>query len=371
MKFSPYCFYLVALGAGLSGALFIPTLSLFLANELQVASWKIGTFYSINAFTNIAISFLLAHFSDRVLHRRPLLLICLVALALNALLFIFCRSYLLLITLGSLLGAIGSAAAPQLFALARHNRSDANFSATLRAQFSLAWIFGPPLAFWLIDLAGYVWLYSVQLTLLLAVTLLAFRLPSGKQQPVQQTQAGIGSLPLGYNLTFLMLATLLVWSCSALYLIAFPLYLAQQPTLSSNWTGLLFGVAAALEVPAMLLSARLLSRWGKRAQMQVAILCGILFYLGLFFSRDLTSLLLLQFFNAVFIAVIATVGLFWFQDLLQNRQGMAATLYTNAVSMGVLIAGGLQGGLASFVIWPVACLLLVLSFLLIAKVDNV
>ncbi|WP_277977227.1 MFS transporter [Pantoea endophytica] len=374
MKHSTFPFYVVALGAGLSGALFIPTLSIFLASELNVAAWKIGAFYSVNALSSIAMSLLIARYSDRVTRRRPLLLLCLFALALNALLFILCRNYLLLITLGSLLSACGSAAIPQLFALARQTRSDNAFSAILRAQFSLAWVFGPPLAFWIIQLAGFTWLYAIMFVLLLSVTLLAIRLPPGEQiasaAPAKQT----ARQPLGHNLSFLMLATLLVWSCSALYLIAFPLHLTEQPSLSADWSGVLFGLAAALEIPIMLLSARMLKCWGKKTQMQAAMLCGVIFYAGIFFSQGFIPLMLLQIFNAIFIAIIATVGMFWFQDLLQHRQGMAATLYTNSMSIGVLLAGVLQGIITTvspLAIWPAACVLLVMSLLLITKVDNV
>lgn len=374
MKIPVFSFYIVALGAGLSGALFTPTLSLFLASELNVAAWKIGAFYSVNALSSIAISVAIARYSDLLPQRRPLLLCCLAALALNALLFIFCRDYVLLITLGSLLSACGSAAVPQLFALARQSRSDNGFSAILRAQFSLAWIFGPPLAFWIIHTFGFVWLYSGMLMLLVAVTLLALRLPSGEKPISAVASLPAERQPLSHNLIFLMLATLLVWSCSSLYLIAFPLHLAQQSSLSSDWTGVLYGLAAALEIPIMLLSTRMLTRWGKRTQIQFAMLCGIIFYAGVFFSHSFIYLMLLQIFNATFIAIIATVGLFWFQDLLQKQQGMAATLYTNAVSIGVLIAGVLQGiltAISPLAIWPAACVLLVISLLLITKVDNV
>ncbi|MBY4889182.1 sugar efflux transporter [Pantoea sp. DY-15] len=374
MKHSTFSFYMVALGAGLSGALFIPTLSLFLAVELNVAAWKIGAFYSVNALSSIAMSLLIARYSDRVTQRRPLLLLCLFAQALNALLFIFCRDYLLLISLGSLLNACGSAAIPQLFALARQTRSDNAFSAILRAQFSLAWVFGPPLAFWIVQLAGFTWLYAVMFVLLLSVTLLAVTLPPGERLASATPAKQPDRQPLGQNLCFLMFATLLVWSCSALYLIAFPLHLAEQPTLSADWSGVLFGLAAALEIPIMLLSASMLKRWGKKTQMQAAMLCGMMFYVGIYFSKSFIPLMLLQIFNAIFIAIIATVGMFWFQDLLQHRQGMAATLYTNSMSIGVLLAGVLQGIITTvspLAIWPAACVLLVMSLLLITKVDNV
>lgn len=366
-------FYLVALGAGLSGALFTPTLSLFLAAELHATAWQIGAMYSITALCSIAVSLGLASYSDRLTQRRPLLLFCLSALMFNALLFVFCRDYIWLLTGASLLSAIGSAAVPQLFALARQTRSDNQFSAILRAQFSLAWVFGPPLAFWIVQQQGFTVLYSSTTALLSGVLLLALILPGGAAPP-PPSPAQRKPQPLGRNLTGLILATLLMWSGSALYLIAFPVHLAQWPGLSGSWTGILFGVAAALEIPFMLLSARYLPRWGKKPQMQFAILCGIIFYAGIFFSSSFIALLILQIFNAIFIAVIATVGLFWFQDLLHSRQGLAATLYTNAVLLGVLIAGVLQGVLTSFsplAIWPAACLLLVMSLLLITKVKHV
>lgn len=374
MNIAALRFYLVALGTGLSSALFIPTLSLFLANDLQVLSWQVGTFYSVNALSSIAISFLVAHFSDRISRRKPLLIFCISMLMLNSLLFIFCRHYMLLITLGSLLSACGSAAVPQLFALARQTHSEAQFSAILRAQFSLAWVFGPPLAYWLIQQSGFTFLYTVITSIMFIVLLLSTKLPSSPASPSSTARLPANNQPLGYNLCYLMTTTLLVWTCSALYLIAFPLHLEREPSLSGDWTGILYGVAAALEIPVMLFSAKLLGRFSKKNQMQLAILCGLIFYAGVFFSRSFISLLLLQAFNAIFIAIIATVGLFWFQDLLKNRQGMAATLYTNAVSIGILIAGILQSlftHATSLIIWPVACMLLVLSFLLLKKIEDI
>nr|WP_233456301.1 hypothetical protein [Enterobacter asburiae] len=124
----------------------------------------------------------------------------------------------------------------------------------------------------------------------------------------------------------------------------------------------------------MLFSAKLLRFFGKKSQMQTAMLCGFIFYAGISLSNNFYSLLLMQFFNAFFIAVSSTIGLFWFQDFLKNRQGLAATLYTNAVSIGILIAGILQSlftQITPLAIWPAACVLLMLSFLLITKTDDI
>ncbi len=88
------------------------------------------------------------------------MLCCLMAVG-NALLFAFNRHYLTLITCGVMLASIANAAMPQLFALAREYadssaREVVMFSSIMRAQLSLAWVIGPPLAFY----AGpQLWLY--------------------------------------------------------------------------------------------------------------------------------------------------------------------------------------------------------------------
>ena len=72
----------------------------------------------------------------------------------NALLFAFNRHYLTLLTCGVLLASLANTAMPQLFALAREYadssaREVVMFSSVMRAQLSLAWVIGPPLAFML------------------------------------------------------------------------------------------------------------------------------------------------------------------------------------------------------------------------------
>ena len=63
----------------------------------------------------------------------------------------FNRHYLTLITCGVLLASLANTAMPQLFALAREYadnsaREVVMFSSVMRAQLSLAWVIGPPLA---------------------------------------------------------------------------------------------------------------------------------------------------------------------------------------------------------------------------------
>lgn len=54
---------------------------------------------------------------------------------------------------------------------------------------------------------------------------------------------------------------------------------------------------------------------------------------------------MLQLFNAIFIGIIAGIGMLYFQDLMPGRPGAATTLFTNSISTGVILAGVLQGAL--------------------------
>lgn len=67
-------------------------------------------------------------------------------------LFAWNRNYFILLFIGVFLSSFGSTANPQMFALAREHadrtgREAVMFSSILRAQVSLAWVIGPPLAY--------------------------------------------------------------------------------------------------------------------------------------------------------------------------------------------------------------------------------
>ena len=84
---------------------------------------------------------------------------------------------------------------------------------------------------------------------------------------------------------------------------------------------------------------------------------------------------MLQLFNAVFIGIVAGIGMLWFQDLMPGRAGAATTLFTNSISTGVILAGVLQGALSqSFghasVYWVIAAISL-LALGLTARVRDV
>lgn len=364
-------FMLVAFMMGIAGALQAPTLSLFLSREVGAQPFWVGLFYTVNAIAGIVVSLGLAKRSDNQGDRRKLIMFCCLMAVGNALLFAFNRHYLTLITCGVLLASIANAAMPQLFALAREYadssaREVVMFSSVMRAQLSLAWVIGPPLAFMLALNYGFTAMFSIAAVIfVISLTLIALMLPSVArvEQPADVVQNQISGWK-DSNVRMLFIASTLMWTCNTMYIIDMPLWISSDLGLPDSLAGILMGTAAGLEIPAMILAGYYVKRFGKRRMMVTAVAAGVLFYVGLIFFHSHTSLLVLQLFNAVFIGIVAGIGMLWFQDLMPGRAGAATTLFTNSISTGVILAGIIQGALAqSFghfsVYWVIAGISLV------------
>ena len=102
--------------------------------------------------------------------------------------------------------------------------------------------------------------------------------------------------------------------------------------------GVALGVAAALEVPAMLLIGRLTGRFSHLLLIGTGCLAGIAYYAGLAFVSGPVVLLALQVPNAWFFAAVAGIGLPLFQDLLP-RPGLATGLFMNTRRLGSIASG--------------------------------
>ncbi len=375
-------FMLVAFMMWVAGALQAPTLSLFLSREVGAQPFWIGLFYTVNAIAGIGVSLWLAKRSDSQGDRRKLIIFCCLMAIGNALLFAFNRHYLTLITCGVLLASLANTAMPQLFALAREYadnsaREVVMFSSVMRAQLSLAWVIGPPLAFMLALNYGFTVMFSIAAGIFtLSLVLIAFMLPSVAR--VELPSENALSMQGGWqdsNVRMLFVASTLMWTCNTMYIIDMPLWISSELGLPDKLAGFLMGTAAGLEIPAMILAGYYVKRYGKRRMMVIAVAAGVLFYTGLIFFHSRMALMTLQLFNAVFIGIVAGIGMLWFQDLMPGRAGAATTLFTNSISTGVILAGVIQGAIAQswghFAVYWVIAVISVVALFLTAKVKDV
>lgn len=386
-RFNPVfaAFLLIAFLTGIAGALLAPTLSLFLTTEVKVRPLWVGMFYTVNAIAGIIVSFLLAKRSDTHGDRRKLILVCCAMAVGNSLLFAFNRDYLTLITVGVLLAAVANTAMPQIFALAREYadssaREVVMFSSVMRAQLSLAWVIGPPLSFMLALNYGFTVMFMIAAVIFAVSVLLVWLiLPS---VPRANVEIGVDSPPIAPisawrdpDVRLLFVASMLMWTCNTMYIIDMPLYITADLGLPERLAGWLMGTAAGLEIPAMLLAGYYVKRFGKRNMMLFAVAAGVLFYAGLVLFKFQLALMVLQLFNAVFIGIIAGIGMLYFQDLMPGRPGAATTMFTNSISTGVILAGVLQGALVEtfghYAVYYLITLLAILALWMCVKVREV
>lgn len=348
-------FLLVAFLTGIAGALQTPTLSLFLTNEVHVRPAMVGFFFTGSAVIGILVSQFLAGRSDRQGDRKSLIVFCCLLGMMACVLFAWNRNYFILLFVGVFLSSFGSTSNPQMFALAREHadktgREAVMFSSILRAQVSLAWVIGPPVAYALAMGFGFTTMYlSAAVAYVVCGIVVWMLLPSmRKVRPAAGSRIEAPRTNRRDALLLFVICTLM-WGTNSLYIINMPLFIIDELHLPEKLAGLMMGTAAGLEIPTMLIAGYYAKRFGKRFLMRVAVVAGIFFYIGMLTVHSPVLLLAMQLLNAIYIGILAGIGMLYFQDLMPGQAGAATTLYSNTTRVGWIIAGSMAGIVAE--IW--------------------
>ena len=348
-------FLIVAFLTGIAGALQTPTLSIFLTDEVHARPAMVGFFFTGSAVIGILVSQFLAGRSDKRGDRKSLIVFCCLLGVLACTLFAWNRNYFVLLFVGVFLSSFGSTANPQMFALAREHadktgREAVMFSSFLRAQVSLAWVIGPPLAYALAMGFSFTVMYlSAAVAFIVCGVMVWLFLPSMQKELPLAT--GTVEAPRRNRRDTLLLFVIctLMWGSNSLYIINMPLFIINELHLPEKLAGVMMGTAAGLEIPTMLIAGYFAKRLGKRFLMRVAAVGGVCFYAGMLMAHSPVILLGLQLLNAIFIGILGGIGMLYFQDLMPGQAGSATTLYTNTSRVGLIIAGSVAGIVAE--IW--------------------
>lgn len=348
-------FLIVAFLTGIAGALQTPTLSIFLTDEVHARPAMVGFFFTGSAVIGILVSQFLAGRSDKRGDRKSLIVFCCLLGVLACTLFAWNRNYFVLLFVGVILSSFGSTANPQMFALAREHadktgREAVMFSSFLRAQVSLAWVIGPPLAYALAMGFSFTVMYlSAAVAFIVCGVMVWLFLPSMQKELPLAT--GTIEAPRRNRRDTLLLFVIctLMWGSNSLYIINMPLFIINELHLPEKLAGVMMGTAAGLEIPTMLIAGYFAKRLGKRFLMRVAAVGGVCFYAGMLMAHSPVILLGLQLLNAIFIGILGGIGMLYFQDLMPGQAGSATTLYTNTSRVGWIIAGSVAGIVAE--IW--------------------
>ena len=348
-------FLIVAFLTGIAGAMQTPTLSIFLTDEVHARPAMVGFFFTGSAVIGILVSQFLAGRSDKRGDRKSLIVFCCLLGVLACTLFAWNRNYFVLLFVGVFLSSFGSTANPQMFALAREHadktgREAVMFSSFLRAQVSLAWVIGPPLAYALAMGFSFTVMYlSAAVAFIVCGVMVWLFLPSMQKELPLAT--GTIEAPRRNRRDTLLLFVIctLMWGSNSLYIINMPLFIINELHLPEKLAGVMMGTAAGLEIPTMLIAGYFAKRLGKRFLMRVAAVGGVCFYAGMLMAHSPVILLGLQLLNAIFIGILGGIGMLYFQDLMPGQAGSATTLYTNTSRVGWIIAGSVAGIVAE--IW--------------------
>jgi len=336
---------LLAILLGLGGASVFPVLSLHLGTGLGIEPFWIGVFFACVTLASVTTSHLIARASDRGLQRARILAVSMGVSVIGSLLLSQVTAYLPLLLIGMFWFGVSASALPQLFALSREQVSDDQaplFQSVMRAQLSLSWVIGPPLAYLVFERFGFQWLMAITAGLFALALLLLSGLPKGELVPSAES----ATRQQDRRIPWLVLAIAAIFAANNMYIIYMPLHVTQGLHMATMVPGLLMGLVAGLEIPVMISGGLLASRWPLLRPLWLAGCAGLAFFVGIWWAVDFTSLVVLQLFNALFIGLSGGLGLVVFQALMPHRLGVASTLFSNAIQSGALIGSSLGGVIA-------------------------
>jgi MFS transporter, SET family, sugar efflux transporter len=132
------------------------------------------------------------------------------------------------------------------------------------------------------------------------------------------------------------------------YLISLPLHLKNDLQIDPQWIGPVMGLAAGLEIPFMLLAGHFAARISVIRLIYLAAFSALCLYSGVYFATELWHFFALQIFNAIFIGVLAGLGVSVIQQLMPGQSGAASSLYTNTTHIGNLFSSLVVGLVADY-----------------------
>ena len=207
----------------------------------------------------------------------------------------------------------------------------------------------PPLAYALAMGFGFTVMYlSAAVAFVVCGAMVWFFLPSMRKEPKVATGTLEAPRRNRRDALLLFIICTLMWGTNSLYIINMPLFIIDELHLPEKLAGIMMGTAPGLEIPTMLI-AGYYEALRQRFLMRVAAVAGLLFYVGMLTVHTPALLLALQLLNAIYIGILAGIGMLYFQDLMPGQAGSATTLYTNTTRVGWIIAGSLAGVVAE--IW--------------------
>jgi SET family sugar efflux transporter-like MFS transporter len=315
---------------------------------------------TVSALAAIAVSTLIARWSDRGISRRTLLLFGSCAGALANVGFAYVRDPLLVLFIGSSALALSSINFAQLFAHVREHLEHTERAGAavplsmgiLRASYALAWTVGPVLAARLVRRFGYpaIFLTGAMLFIVFAAGVMGF-VPRGLRVAKAAEARLTAPLTSGLGQPRVLVhavAFALMYAAFALAGLNLPLFLTEKLGATEHGVGNAFAVSPMFEILFMVGFGHLASLGQQRRVIVVGASAAVGYFAALPLVTAVWHVYPLQVLNAAAHAVTTSVAIPFFQDLMPGQPGAATTLYSNALKAGSVLGLGAFGLLASY-----------------------
>jgi MFS transporter, SET family, sugar efflux transporter len=335
---------------GLQLAFLSPALALILTDLYGATTAEVGWVLSIYNASGFVASLLLPGYADKKQdYLRPMLVCGALTLLLAVVLTLATSLPIATIAL-VVIGGPAGVGSSLLYAHLRHSGARPADIVNTRAIVSVAWVAGPPLATFIIGWFGNraILLAIAAVAVLNIATTAAMIAQRNAAARAAATTIGAPSLtpavieeesPVGRpGIVLIMAAFILLQATNATAMAIMTLYVTETLHLDVMWAGIALGVAAALEVPALIFIGRLSERYSHLGLIATSCVAGIAYYLGLAFVTGPVLLIGLQLLNSWFFAGITGIGLPLFQHMIP-RPGLSTGLYMNTRRVGSIVSG--------------------------------
>jgi SET family sugar efflux transporter-like MFS transporter len=364
---------------GLALSFVAPFYSMFGTIEVGMSNWTFGMFMTITSVAGIAISTVLARWSDTRYSRRAILLLGCAFGVVGYAGFAYIRSVVWLTVVGSVALGIASITFSQLFAyareaIARHGIPDDEaplYMNIYRLVLSLAWTIGPAVAAWVMIRYSFRGTFLICASFFSLLMLIVWRyIPSRPPQVVELAdRVPLARLLRRPDLLCYFSAFVLVFLCMTMGMMNLPLMILKSLGGSQQQVGIAYSVAPVFELPFMLIFGLLASKGSPGPLIRLGVIIAVAYYALLSQVRAPWHIYPIQILSAAMVAVVSGIAITFFQSYIPNQPGTATNLYSNAnrigSTAGYLCFGTLASSLGYRAVFEVCAGVCVAAFLLL------
>ncbi|MBI4921380.1 MAG: MFS transporter [Devosia nanyangense] len=307
-----------------------------------------------------AASVVLGYISDRVPDRRILVVGCALMGALGfGLIFLF-RNQLVFVLAICVIMPFGGALFSQSFSFARaynnlRNPARAEFlTSVLRTIFAVAWAIVPPFVGWIAAATSVFNVYGIAAAAYLvcaAIYAVLLRNPDAKVGIPKRQKGEAGPVQARARIEPVILVGIagvtLIFMATYINTVTVPLLVTVTLKGSFGELGIFAGLAAALELPFMILWGYALRWVGKYTIIIGAALLYALYLVLLSRAGSITEILWLQLLNGPATAALMSIPISYLQDAIRGRVGLSTSLLDVAGVTSALASAALFGALTA------------------------